>query len=69
MTLAEAVQAVMAWLCHTGSTFALTFVRQVSETQFELGVEQLAPTHKRRVFAIAREETPDCWRVEEIQAA
>lgn len=68
MTLAEAVQAILAWLCHTGSTFALIFARQVSEAQFELGIEQIAPEHKRRVFEVVPLGIADCWEVKERAA-
>ena len=66
MALSEAIDAVCSWLATKQSAFIMTGAAETSTSHFEIGVQQIAPINKRRVFKIEPEEVAHCWKVVEV---
>ena len=69
MTGDDAKDAVIGWL--TGQPIAFltpAAVVEVEPQHFKVGILQLAPESKRRVFEIAPLEIADCYEVREVAA-
>lgn len=67
MTLEDAAKALFRWL----STQPISFLGQVDglETEpqhYRLGVTQLAPESRRRVFECVPLDVPDCYEMKEV---
>ena len=67
MTLEDAAKALFGWL----STQPISFLSQLEGVElepehFRLGVTQLAPEQRRRVFECVPLDMADCYEVREV---
>ena len=70
MTFEDAATAVVAWL--HGQPVKIepqVFGREIETDHFRIGVVQVEPAPKKRVFDIYPLEVPYCYEVKEVEAA
>ena len=69
MTLQDAAQAVADWLTTQPITFLSTAnAVEIEPQHFKIGIHQVKPERKRRVFELAPLDVPDCYEMKEIAA-
>ncbi len=69
MTVEDAAEAVVAWLSTQAGTFAPEmFGRELGPSHFRVGIVQVTPETKQRVFELIPLDCEDCYEVRELEA-
>lgn len=68
MTVEDAAEAVVWWLCRFPEVQIMpeAFGKELSPLHFRIGIVQVVPQTKQRVFELLPLEVADCYEVKEV---
>jgi hypothetical protein len=68
MTVEDAANAVAWWLCRQMVTLMPeVFGRETAPEHFRIGVVQVTPEPRKRVFELVPLDSADCYEVKELE--